>query len=561
MRRSVIVVVGLLWGVTSAVPASAAESAFELPHPGTTATVIASDAADVSADGSAVLMTGTFGTSVVDEDGQWFPPDPIEGDQLTSPRGTDGRLTNGGDEVLLVTSEAMLGDAASGSQVYAIDRRTDAVTLVSTDGGTTSIFSMDASADGSLVVYSRSRTGASSADLWVVDRGTGSVSKLAGAGSITESGIGVPETNGSVRVAADGSLVAWVATALRTVVGSDDGKVASWRPSDGAVTLMGEPFIARGLDVADDGSAALVIGSTSFDAGYGLYRARPGDAPVLVAADGNDGGACWNGAVRRPHVAGDGVVWARVVEGGCELVSTTLSSGATETIVAAGGPRLINASGHLRSADGTVIVSPQFENELGIGRTVVLGESTTTTSEAVDIDYSADGARLTVTYADGLDRSGSPAEGADPLALIGPSLRPGERVVAREAVPGGSGHWLFTDLGRVLPMDGAPFFDDLRGLTLNGGVIDAVATPSGEGYYMVGTDGGVFSFGDAEFFGSMGGQPLNGPVNGLAPTPTGRGYWLVADDGGIFAFGDAEFFGSMGGRPLNAPMGGIINTP
>ncbi len=558
MRRWVVVLVcSVVATAVPASPSSAAESSFEMSYPGTTTLVVANGAVDMTADGRSILSTGTFGTSVRDEDGEWFPPDPTD-DEIGSPRGSTGRVTKGGDEILLVTSEPMLG-ADAGSQLYAIDRTTSAVVRLSTDGSTQPIFAVDASADGSLVVYARSRTGGSSADLWVVDRTTDVTSKLTGSGSVTETAVGSAGTNGGVAVAADGSLVAWIATDTRTALGSDEGRVVTWRRSNGAATTTSAPFVARGLDVADDGSAVIVVGSATFDTGHGLYRVVPGAGPALVAADTGGSGACHDGAIRRPNVAGDGVVWARAVAAGtCELASTTVSTGATVIVDPAGDLTSMNASGHLRSADGSTVVSSRFDVDLALTRTVVLRSAFASGSDAVDIDYAPDGAAVTVTFADGLDRTRF-LDGSDsPPVQLGPSLRPGERVVAREVVPDRTGFWLFTDLGRALPMGGAPFFGDLRDLTLNGGVIDAIATPSGEGYYMVGTDGGVFSFGDAEFFGSMGGIPLNGPVNGLAPTPTGRGYWLVADDGGIFSFGDAEFFGSMGGRPLNAPMGGIL---
>jgi hypothetical protein len=52
----------------------------------------------------------------------------------------------------------------------------------------------------------------------------------------------------------------------------------------------------------------------------------------------------------------------------------------------------------------------------------------------------------------------------------------------------------------------------MRGVALNGPVLDAIPTTTGNGYYMVGSDGGIFAFGDALFYGSMGGLPLNAPV-------------------------------------------------
>jgi hypothetical protein len=144
-----------------------------------------------------------------------------------------------------------------------------------------------------------------------------------------------------------------------------------------------------------------------------------------------------------------------------------------------------------------------------------------------------------------------------------PKLEPGETVVSLSAVPDYSDlsqkpFWLFTNRGRVIPVNGAPTFGDMSGRPLNGAVLDSVATPTGKGYYMVASDGGVFTFGDATFSGSMGATPLNAPVQSLVPDPGGSGYWLVASDGGIFAFGGAPFRGSLGGRKLNKPVSGMV---
>jgi hypothetical protein len=141
------------------------------------------------------------------------------------------------------------------------------------------------------------------------------------------------------------------------------------------------------------------------------------------------------------------------------------------------------------------------------------------------------------------------------------TLNPGEEVVSLSAVPDYEAinfdYWVFTNSGRVIPINGAPTFGDMTGVKLNGGVLDSVATPSGKGYYMVATDGGIFAFGDAKFYGSMGDTRLNAPVQSLVPDPDGIGYWLVASDGGVFAF-DAPYRGSMGTTKLNKPITGMV---
>jgi hypothetical protein len=140
------------------------------------------------------------------------------------------------------------------------------------------------------------------------------------------------------------------------------------------------------------------------------------------------------------------------------------------------------------------------------------------------------------------------------------NLLPNEMPVSLSATPDGSGLWVFTDRGRVLPFGAAQWFGDMSGVALNDRVLDSVVTPSGKGYYMVAADGGIFTFGDAKFAGSMGGKPLNAQVVSMAPDPDGRGYWLLGWDGGIFTF-DAPYYGSMGAVRLNAPTNGILASP
>ncbi|HCB37323.1 MAG TPA: hypothetical protein DEP66_03735, partial [Acidimicrobiaceae bacterium] len=117
--------------------------------------------------------------------------------------------------------------------------------------------------------------------------------------------------------------------------------------------------------------------------------------------------------------------------------------------------------------------------------------------EPVDVDLVPDGSGgYWVTYADGRveSREGAPAVGSV-------SVAPGESIVA--LVPAAAGHWLITDLGRVLPVGGAPHLGDMSEVALNGAVIAAVPTTTGAGYVLLGSDGGIFSFGDAAFQGSV----------------------------------------------------------
>jgi hypothetical protein len=175
---------------------------------------------------------------------------------------------------------------------------------------------------------------------------------------------------------------------------------------------------------------------------------------------------------------------------------------------------------------------------------------------AVDVAGLADGtATIVVDEACGVQPSG-PALAALAAALTS-ATTPTDRCAAIALDAGGTGAWLATASGRVVTAGSARSFGDLRGVALNGPVLDLAVTPTGQGYYLVASDGGVFAFGDAAFAGSMGGRPLNAPVEGLVPDPDGRGYWLVASDGGVFAF-DAAFRGSMGGRPLNAPVSAMV---
>jgi hypothetical protein len=176
------------------------------------------------------------------------------------------------------------------------------------------------------------------------------------------------------------------------------------------------------------------------------------------------------------------------------------------------------------------------------------------TGGVVDVDASPDACGYWISEADGAVTALGAAAALEPPDRS--RWTADERLAAMSPSPSGLGAFWFTNLGRVLSQGGTPGLGDVRGLALNGPILDGVSTPSGHGYYLVASDGGVFTFGDARFRGSMGGQRLNAPVQTLVPTPSGGGYWLVASDGGVFAFGDAPFRGSMGGVRLNQPIVG-----
>jgi sugar lactone lactonase YvrE len=133
-------------------------------------------------------------------------------------------------------------------------------------------------------------------------------------------------------------------------------------------------------------------------------------------------------------------------------------------------------------------------------------------------------------------------------------------VVGMAATPSGRGYWLVASDGGIFAFGDAGFFGSTGGMVLNRPVVGMAATPSGRGYWLVASDGGIFAFGDARFDGSTGGMPLNAPIVAMAATPTGAGYRLVATDGGIFAFGDAGFHGSTGDTPLARPVVGLATT-
>jgi ribosomal protein L24E len=146
-------------------------------------------------------------------------------------------------------------------------------------------------------------------------------------------------------------------------------------------------------------------------------------------------------------------------------------------------------------------------------------------------------------------------EGANRVDRLGA----GERTVSLSALPDGTGYWVFTDHGRVIPFGHAKSYGGMSNVHLNGPVLGSVATPSGHGYYMLASDGGIFTFGDAHFRGSMGGRRLSKPVVSMAPTSDGKGYWLVASDGGVFSF-NARFYGSTGRVGLRRSVVGIVGT-
>jgi hypothetical protein len=99
---------------------------------------------------------------------------------------------------------------------------------------------------------------------------------------------------------------------------------------------------------------------------------------------------------------------------------------------------------------------------------------------------------------------------------------------------------------QVFNVGTAPFFGDLRNVTLSSPIVDLSVTPSGNGYWQVAANGGMFTFGDAPFYGSTGSFQLNSPIVAMAGFD--GGYYLLSRDGGVFTFGpSAPFRGSGGG--------------
>jgi hypothetical protein len=111
-------------------------------------------------------------------------------------------------------------------------------------------------------------------------------------------------------------------------------------------------------------------------------------------------------------------------------------------------------------------------------------------------------------------------------------------VIAFAGTPG-TGYWMTTSAGQVLPFGDATFYGDTKAIPINRPIVDMAPTPSGTGYYLLADGGGFYSFGEATFYGSTGSLALNSRVVSLAVTPTGKGYWVATADGSIFPFGDA----------------------
>jgi len=190
-----------------------------------------------------------------------------------------------------------------------------------------------------------------------------------------------------------------------------------------------------------------------------------------------------------------------------------------------------------------------------------------------DVRYTLSGRGYWVLRTDGsVDTTGDASDDS--------AARPretGEWFTALIPAAGRGGHWLTTNVGRIVAVGSAPPIPDLVDLlgpgALRGDVVGASPTPDGRGLWLVGAEGGVFALGEAGFHGSVPqlqgpGEPLAGrslaaPIVGVASSPTGHGYWLVAADGGMFSFGDAGYFGSIPqvlppGRRLDAPVTDMI---
>ena len=125
----------------------------------------------------------------------------------------------------------------------------------------------------------------------------------------------------------------------------------------------------------------------------------------------------------------------------------------------------------------------------------------------------------------------------------------------------GTGSWLVSTTGFVVPLNGAPFLGDLRNTPLRNAVVGIASTASGNGYWISTADGGIFTFGDARYMGGANNPPLGQLVVGISRTNSGNGYWLVTADGGVFTFGDARYYGGANGFRLANRVVGMSPTP
>ncbi|MDG2112031.1 MAG: hypothetical protein P8N02_05395 [Actinomycetota bacterium] len=169
----------------------------------------------------------------------------------------------------------------------------------------------------------------------------------------------------------------------------------------------------------------------------------------------------------------------------------------------------------------------------------------------------------------------------DAAELVGEvdlSLMSGERALTVRSDPSGAGVWVLTSTGRIIALGGAPHHGDAYGTpptgsffaVEDGAEVRAAASarfttfataPGGSGYWIFTDHGDVLPFGSVAFHGSLSGVELNGPVIDSAATTSGRGYWMLGSDGGVFTFSDPDFLGSLSHLDVGSPVASIAPVP
>jgi cell wall-associated NlpC family hydrolase len=137
-------------------------------------------------------------------------------------------------------------------------------------------------------------------------------------------------------------------------------------------------------------------------------------------------------------------------------------------------------------------------------------------------------------------------------------------VVAITATPDGTGYWLLTSKGTVLPYGTAAVLPPAaRNFGDASAAVGQAVTPTGKGYWLVHADGHVDAFGDAAQAPPLIPGPLamDAPTVAIAATPDGLGYWTVAADGVVQAFGTARTFPALPKQPTLGRVRALTSTP
>jgi hypothetical protein len=120
----------------------------------------------------------------------------------------------------------------------------------------------------------------------------------------------------------------------------------------------------------------------------------------------------------------------------------------------------------------------------------------------------------------------------------------------------GSGYFLATSYGKVIPFGSMKSYGDLTDRHLAAPIVAMETTSTGDGYWLLSSNGGLFRFGEARLFpGSAAHEDLQPPIAAIALTPSGKGYWLVTQLGHVYPYGDAESHGSLAHRPATRITG------